>query len=281
MRTRVIKRVNMRLWVLALVLVIKSGVFADVLNMVKNGDFSNAATNWKLNTWGEDTKAQGSVVKGEYRIAISAIDTLIYDIQLVQAGLNLKKGKDYLITFEAYASTRRMLQVYVEMAQSPFTSYLANLQQFNLTATKQKFAFVFTMNADSDTNGRIGFNVGNNIDTVYLDNITFSLFEPTGFKGTLLSSKEPEKVNMYICREIAEIKFRSSINGNADLKIYDLNGHLVKKTIRSISAGELFKYRFNLSGIANGYYVLSVASGGAIFDRVKFVLNKGAGRVVP
>ena len=52
MRTRVIKRINMRLWVLALVLVIKSGVFADVLNMVKNGDFSNAATNWKLNTWG-------------------------------------------------------------------------------------------------------------------------------------------------------------------------------------------------------------------------------------
>ena len=62
----------------------------------------------------------------------------------------------------------------VEMAQSPFTSYLANLQQFNLTATKQKFAFVFTMNADSDTNGRIGFNVGNNIDTVYLDNITLA-----------------------------------------------------------------------------------------------------------
>jgi hypothetical protein len=120
-------------------------------NYVVNGDFSSGTANWTLNTW--SGSATGGVTGGEYRISISSTATNNHDIQIVQRVIYLEKGKSYKVTFDAYASSERSIEVNVEMANSPWTSYLPELKQFNLTTEKQTFSFTFTMENTTDVNG--------------------------------------------------------------------------------------------------------------------------------
>lgn len=136
---------------------------------IYNGSFAQGTRGWTLNTWAGT--ASGSVVNGEYALDVKTIGTSNYQIQLIQAGIILEKGKSYQIDFDAYAPTARSLEVNVEKDTDPWNSYLASLQNFNLTSTKTAYKFQFTMEADTDSSSRISFNAGGATGLLYLDNI--------------------------------------------------------------------------------------------------------------
>ena len=48
----------------------------------------------------------------------------------------------------------------VELHVEPWTSYLFEIEQFNLTTEKQSYSFIFTMEQPTDPNGRLVFNAG-------------------------------------------------------------------------------------------------------------------------
>jgi len=137
---------------------------------VFNGGFDLGTLGWTFNTWG--STAQGSVVNGEYKIAISALGTANSSIQLVQNGIILQQGKSYEVKFDAYASANRTLEGNVEQDVNPWTSYLPALKSFDLTPTKSTYSYTFTMTNATDSNGRISFNAGASTTGLFLDNIS-------------------------------------------------------------------------------------------------------------
>ena len=137
---------------------------------VFNGGFDQGTNGWTFNTWG--STAQGSVVNGEYHIAITALGNGNASVQLVQNGIILQQGKSYEVKFDAYASASRTLEANVEQDVSPWTSYLPALESFDLTTKKTTYSYTFTMTNATDSNGRVSFNAGASTTSLTLDNIS-------------------------------------------------------------------------------------------------------------
>lgn len=241
-------------------------------NMVINSDFSSGTENWTLNTW--SGSATGSVTDGEYRISISSIANNSYDIQLVQPGLFLEKGMSYKVTFDAYASSDRDLEVNVEMADDPWTSYLDELKHFSLTTTKQTFSFVFTMEEPTDVNGRLGFNVGTSTSSVFIDNVSVKFFDPTDAVSRKAQRKQASPVKVNCSNSSLHISFTPDRSGTAALEIYDLRGKIVKTERLHIRAGEINTGSINMSRFSRGFYLIKIVSEGEVINTSEVILTR-------
>jgi hypothetical protein len=140
-------------------------------NLVQNGDFSNGATGWSLyNNAAAGASSTFSVVSGEAYIDIINGSTVTYYIQFKQNGLNVENGKSYTVSFDARSVSARPIEVEVIMDVTPYTSY-SGIKSFNLTTTKTNYNFTFTMSQPTDGNARLRFRLGNNANSVYIDNV--------------------------------------------------------------------------------------------------------------
>lgn len=237
-------------------------------NLVLNGDFSSGSEEWTLNTWGGS--ASGSVVDGEYRINIESTGTNSHDIQLVQPGLYLENGKTYVVKFDAYAASNRSLEVNVEMKDDPWTSYLPQLQQFDLTTTKQTFTFKFTMEHPTDISGRIGFNVSTSTVAVFIDNVSVKVFDPTSlYSGDRIRNSS---VNVSCKNSLLRIDMGDFGNDKTSLDIFDLKGKIVKSTVFRTRTGE--SGSLDLSVLPCGFYVVKVGVEGSIIHASKILLTR-------
>jgi|GEM_PF-1843768 len=136
---------------------------------VFNGSFNEDSYGWKLNVW--HGGASSSVVNGECRIDIDSVGTSNYQIQLIQSGITLTKGKSYEVSFDAYALASRTLEFNVEKDTDPWTSYLTALATLDLTNTKKRYSVSFVMTEPTDSIGRISFNLGASDITTFIDNV--------------------------------------------------------------------------------------------------------------
>lgn len=239
-------------------------------NLVLNGDFGSETDEWTLNKWEGD--AAGSVVDGEYRIVISSVAESNHGIQLVQPGLFLENGKAYKVTFDAYAASNRSLEVNVEMADDPWESYLPQLQNFDLTSTKQSFSFEFTMDQTTDLNGRLSFNVGTESPTVSIDNVSIKISDPiaVGSNRTIM----PSGVKVNISNSILKLDFSSPVNGPVFIRLYDLRGKIVRSAELKTSSIASCNRSFDLSDICEGYYVLKINTRAKTVSSSKILLMK-------
>lgn len=69
------------------------------------------------------------------------------------------------------------------------------------------------------------------------------------------------------------VKFKAQEN-RADLKIYNLNGDIVKSVALRTSAGLIHSKKYTLSDMTNGYYVVKISSGKDIIHTSKIMLVK-------
>lgn len=226
-------------------------------NRVLNGDFSSDTTEWKLHVW--DGAAKGNVVNGEYKITIDSTGTNSHDIQLVQSGIYIENGKTYEIKFDAFAASDRSLEVNVEMADDPWTSYLPQLQYFDLTSSKKTFSFRFTMEHPDDINGRLGFNVARTNTTVTIDNVSVKACTST---SVCLNNRMVSQSSLNVsCRNsLLRIESRDPVEKESSLKLFDLKGNLVKKTSLRTAAGKDGVYSYDLSKLPCGFYVVKIGS---------------------
>lgn len=226
-------------------------------NLVLNGDFNSDSAEWRLNVW--DGAATGTVVNEEYRIAIESTGTNPHDIQLVQPGIYLEKGKNYEVKFDAFAASERSLEVNVEMAEDPWTSYLPQLQHFELTNSKQAFSFRFKMEHEDDINGRLGFNVALSDAAVTIDNVSVRVTEPSSvYKSNRNIRNSSFNVS---CRNfILRIESRSPVEKESSVQLFDLRGNLVKNTSFRTAAGTDGVYSYDLSKLSSGAYVVKIGT---------------------
>lgn len=149
-------------------------------NYIINGDFAKPEDlskkeddqeNWKLHLekGGAATAENSDEV---LNITPTAAGTENHSVQIVQANLPIEKGCSYKLSYEAYADAERTMITDVSAPDRGYIRYLADTK-VTLTTTLQNFEHTFEMTSDSDANGRVEFNLGNQGSTaaVHIDNV--------------------------------------------------------------------------------------------------------------
>lgn len=106
-----------------------------------------------------------------HSLDISKLSGTDWHAQYSCAGLKVKKGQFYTLTFTASASADRRISVSVAQAHDPWSN-LGFSSNFAITPkqSQQRFGFVATTD---DDNGRVSFSVGQAIGQVTLSNVQF------------------------------------------------------------------------------------------------------------
>jgi beta-glucanase (GH16 family) len=149
-------------------------------NLVSNGDFSGGMTGWG---WylAPNAMAYRSIVNGEIYVQIPDDGDATSHIQVNKPNITLVNGRQYALYFDAHsASSTRNIVANVSMMENPWTTF--GSQTFNITTTKQRYSFTFTMSQPTQFLSQVSFQVGDPSATlkpgVYLDNV--ALYDLTG-----------------------------------------------------------------------------------------------------
>lgn len=146
-------------------------------NYIINGDFSKVEDlkkgdkNWQLLLTGGGAAA-AKIEKKALHITTTDAGTLNYSVQVVQANLPIEEGSKYKLSYEAYADEERTMITGLTAPDRGYIRYLEDTT-VNLTTEKQKFEHTFDMKSNSDANGRVEFNLGNQGSTakVHITNV--------------------------------------------------------------------------------------------------------------
>jgi len=235
-------------------------VVPSARDSIFNGQFDLGFQGWTFNIW--DGDAQGSIVGDEYRIEFNELGTETHSIQLVQNGLLLEQGQSYQVSFDAYAASARTLEANVELDVSPWTSYLPDIQSFDITTTKTSYSYSFTMTNPTDSNGRVAFNMGASRETLFLDNISITkLDEPT-----TVSDFNAHTPSVSVIRNGAQlsVKLNANTHNLIAIVLYNLSGVEVARGDRSI----------DLNGLPNGIYLIEILGDGKALHHTKVVVRE-------
>ncbi len=146
-------------------------------NYIINGDFSTeedltkADSHWQLLLAGEG-EATAAISDKALHITTTNAGSLNYSVQIVQADLPIEKNYKYELTYDAYADDARTMITGISAPDRGYIRYLDDTT-VDLTKEKQSFKHEFDMTSDSDANGRVEFNLGNQGSTaaVHISNV--------------------------------------------------------------------------------------------------------------
>ena len=139
-------------------------------NYIVNGDFSVEEDLFDARDWSFllDEGGKGKATISDHMLSINTdedgIGTQLYAVQLVQPQLPMKKGNTYKLTFEARAAEERTMVVDVSAPDNGWVRYLEDTS-VQLGTEWEEYEYFFTMTYDSDVNGRLEFNLGNQNST--------------------------------------------------------------------------------------------------------------------
>ena len=137
-------------------------------NYINNGDFSVNESLSDNKNWGfllaGDGAATAKIANKELIIDTTNSGGLDYSVQVVQPDLPMKKGYRYRVTFDAYAAEDRTMITDVSAPDNGYIRYLSDTIT-NLTTKKKTYTYEFDMLNNSDPNGRLEFNLGNQKST--------------------------------------------------------------------------------------------------------------------
>jgi uncharacterized protein YjdB len=143
---------------------------------LNNREFDNGSTNWDFYAQGGAAATQTvdntSQLSGKNaaRINITTSTGTNWHVQFLQNNVLLESGKTYRFSFRAKAASNRTITAIADLGASPWTSFFS--QDVNLTTSSQTFTYTFSQ-ATTTSIGRVGFNVGQSSQTVWIDNVAF------------------------------------------------------------------------------------------------------------
>jgi endoglucanase len=75
-----------------------------------------------------------------------------------------------VVSFDAYAAAPRQISALVGKNSAPWTVYSGS-QVISLTTTRRTYTYSFTMNHETDSEARLGFDLGGSSIDVVFDNV--------------------------------------------------------------------------------------------------------------
>lgn len=145
-------------------------------NYVNNGDFAaaedlNDDVNWKF-LLADSGNAAADISDCSMNITTVNAGDLDYSVQMVQGNLPMTQGYKYRLSFDAYADADRTMITDISAPDKGWKRYLSDTS-VALTTSKKSYQYDFGMTDDSDADGRVEFNLGNqgSTATVHITNI--------------------------------------------------------------------------------------------------------------
>lgn len=235
-------------------------------DLIENGTFSAGADFWTFNNW--SGSGTGSVIDGEYRLAVGETGDNYYDIQVVQPGILLEQGKTYRLVYDAYASSQRVLNVNVGMPVDPYTTFLSKVIdgdiEVNLTTTKRTYSLDFTMEEPTYEDSRVEFSVGTGTPTVFVDNVYLYEIKQVPTAAAAVFSSKAQQMSIYKKSGMVTVRIPDASHGHTSLHVYDLKGSMVFSQKFDEPAGGGRACSFDVIGMPKGYYLLKVVSGDVV-----------------
>lgn len=138
-------------------------------SLIKGGSFAGPdSASWILGLWPiPANNATVSYANAEAKITITATDTTDYGVQLRQGGFQIELGATYEISFDAYASVARDLNITLTTEGWNWQSNSV----IGIGTTKKNYTVDLTADTTTAT-GMLQFCVGKVLSTVTLDNVT-------------------------------------------------------------------------------------------------------------
>lgn len=143
------------------------------LQLLKNGDFSDATVAWELSqrkpaaTAKLEISKDGPEGKPSAKVTVESVDNTAWHIMLTQRPLKLREGAQYQVQFRARAAAARQLAAEV-CHSTPYRGY--GSARFDLGTEWQSYQFTFTA-PEADDQARLSFHFGNATGTVWLADV--------------------------------------------------------------------------------------------------------------
>jgi hypothetical protein len=222
-----------------------------------NPDFERGKDDWYFNTL-FPAQANGDVSDGEYAVSIDNGGTNTWDMNLGQSTVSVEKGKEYTISFDAYAAEPRSIFAFVGKNADPWTVYSGD-HFFTLSTTKQAYVYSFIMAEPSDLQARFGFDFGASSTDVYFDNVFLS------------EGKIPTNVNQIINQapgystlyqnypnpfySFTTIKYYLDRPAHVSLKIFNAVGEEIITLADGFQTAGEHQVKWTPEGLAGGVYL--------------------------
>ncbi len=231
-------------------------------NQLMNADFSSARDGWIFNAF-SPAQASAAVENGELSISISNGGVYTWDIFVGQAGVTMEQGKEYTLSFDAYATGARNIFAFVGKNSSPWNVYSGN-KSISLSTKRQTYSLSFIMNDPTDRAARVGFDIGASKEDIVLDNVflsmgrwpaavTRSVQESPGSFQLLQNSPNPFNTKTTIKYELPEAALIT-------LDIYDVNGKLVENLLQSYALAGTRSVQWDGTEFASGTYFYKLST---------------------
>jgi beta-glucanase (GH16 family) len=217
----------------------------DVLpdgNYIYNGTFDEGANRELFWTFNTKTPAQADATVGspiadrELTVNFKNPGKTEDSVRLSQDGLNMEKGKSYVLTYDAKATSSRPLSLNVTSSDLK-TAYM-DTQLVQLSTQMKTYSTVFTMKNDSDPHSQLNFLLGKNKESVTLDNVTLKVILP------------PQTLDGYGRIEAENYQSMSGVQVGSD-----------GKSVGWIDQGDWMQYAVNVKQAGDYHVTYYVASG--------------------
>lgn len=234
----------------------------DNQNQVKNADFSAGVAEWIFNTFSL-AQASAAVKDGEFAVSITNGGVNPWDIFVGQLGLTIEKGKEYIVSFDAYADTPRQISPIVGKNADPWTVYSGS-NPIILTTKRHTYTYSFVMKDPTDYQARLGFDIGSSSADVFFDNIFLSRGSwPTSV--TMQETSAPQSLKLFQntpnpFNPSTTITFYIPEESFVTLKIYNINGKLVDILLESDQSAGTHSLQWNGNDNASGIYFYKVST---------------------
>jgi len=224
-------------------------------NIILNGDFSVNDEYWDLEI-SDGVLAMGDIVNGQYFLYIILGGTKYEDAQLMQTGIQLIQGKQYLLEFDGRTDNSRLMEPKIEKSISPFDNY-SKIGYMFLTSESKHFTFTFNMEDISDLNARLVFNIGASTEDVYIDNV--SLKEVVTSDVQTHVNRIPDDYQLYNnypnpFNPVTMINYQLPMTNDVELSIYNLIGQKVATLKNEQQHAGYYQVEWDASGNASGIY---------------------------
>ena len=152
--------------------------------MLANGSFESGLEPWGTMVFppaaGSFTLDATTASAGTHslKVNVSAVDDQAWHVQLVQGGFSVVAGQAYRLSFDAKASAGGGFNAAVGQAHDPW-QILGLWTTVEPAAGWQPFEFVFFATAN-EMDARIGFDLGQSVRTIWIDNVSLKPFNPAG-----------------------------------------------------------------------------------------------------
>lgn len=245
------------------------------LNQMRNPDFFDDGEAWDLITYAP-ADAFGSVSDGVYSVAIINSGVNAWDIHLGQGGIVLVEGKEYTVSFDAWAAATREISAIVGKNEDPWTAYSGD-QIISLSTDRQTHTFTFVMNEPTDSSSRLGFDIGGEPSNVYIDNVVINqgelaiglpLWKPETPGPFTLLPNQPNPV-----RSVTTFHYILHRPAHVHLQILDLHGREVRTLIDNNQMDGAFSVQWAPDGQPGGVYFYQFRSAGYVETRKLIVVH--------